>query len=85
MRRLTARLLLLASTDGPDSLRLAPVEVTDLLIELSARRHGENVILAVTDSGSGIPAAEMGGSSAGSPGSMPAGAGPSAGAASAWR
>jgi signal transduction histidine kinase len=29
-------------------------------IELSARRDGEKVILAVTDSGSGIPAAEVG-------------------------
>jgi signal transduction histidine kinase len=29
-------------------------------IELSARRDGENVILAVTDSGPGIPAAEVG-------------------------
>jgi two-component system OmpR family sensor kinase len=29
-------------------------------IELSARQEGDNVILAVTDSGSGIPAAEVG-------------------------
>ena len=29
-------------------------------IELSARRDGEKVILAVTDSGSGIPATEVG-------------------------
>ena len=29
-------------------------------IELSARREGENVVLAVTDSGCGIPAAELG-------------------------
>jgi signal transduction histidine kinase len=111
MRRLTSRLLLLASTDGPDFLRLAPVDVADLVvetlhrwshtrrrwslgalagasvqgdgdrltlaldalienavdhtevdghIELGARCEGENVILAVTDSGSGIPAAEVG-------------------------
>jgi signal transduction histidine kinase len=111
LRRLTSRLLLLASTDGPDFLRLAPVDVAELvletlhrwsptprrwslgalaeasvpgdwdrltlaldalienavdhtdldgLIELSARREGETVILAVTDSGAGIPAAEVG-------------------------
>jgi signal transduction histidine kinase len=111
MRRLTSRLLLLASTDGPDFLRLDPVDVADLVletlhrwshtprrwslgvlaeatvrgdvdrltlaldalienavahtdvngqIELSARREGDGVILAVTDSGSGIPAAEIG-------------------------
>ena len=29
-------------------------------IELSARRHGEEVVIAVTDSGSGIPAADIG-------------------------
>jgi signal transduction histidine kinase len=29
-------------------------------IELSARRHGEEVVIAVQDSGSGIPAAEIG-------------------------
>jgi signal transduction histidine kinase len=111
MRRLTSRLLLLASTDGPDFLRLAPVDVADLVvetlhrwshtrrrwslgalagasvqadedrltlaldalienavdhtevdghIELSSRCEGEKVILAVTDSGSGIPATEVG-------------------------
>jgi signal transduction histidine kinase len=111
MRRLTSRLLLLASTDGPDFLRMDPVDVADLVletlhrwshtprrwslgalaeatvqgdvdrltlaldalienavdhtdvndqIELSARREGENVILAVTDSGPGIPAADIG-------------------------
>jgi signal transduction histidine kinase len=111
MRRMTSRLLLLASTDGPDFLRLAPVDVADLVvetlhrwnhtrrrwslgdlagasvqgdedrltlaldalienavdhteqngeIELSARCEGEEVILAVADSGSGIPATEVG-------------------------
>jgi signal transduction histidine kinase len=111
MRRLANRLLLLASTDGPDFLRLAPVDVPELLvetlhrwsqaprrwslgtvaeasvqadpdrltlavdalienavdhtdpdgqIELSARCDGEQIILAVRDSGSGIPAAEVG-------------------------
>ncbi len=110
MRRLTSRLLLLASTDGPDFLRLAPVDVEGIVvdtlhrwshiprkwslgqlteahvqvdgdrlvlaldalienavghtnengrIELSARIEGENVVLAVTDSGAGIPAAEV--------------------------
>jgi signal transduction histidine kinase len=110
MRRLTTRLLLLAATDGPDFLRLVPVDVAALLletlhrwshaprqwslgalaeasvqgdgdrltlaldalienavdhtgvngrIELSARRDGGTVILAVTDSGSGIPPAEI--------------------------
>ena len=109
MRRLASRLLLLASTDTPGFLRLAPVDVGDFLaetlrrwsqtprrwslgalpeasvnadqdrltvaidalienavrhtgtgdrIELAARLDGENVILAVTDSGAGIPAAE---------------------------
>lgn len=111
MRRLANRLILLASTDGPDFLRLAPVDVAELVvetlhrwsqtprrwslgtlaeasvqgdwdrltlaldalienavdhtdvdgqIELSARREGEKVVLAVADSGSGIPAAEVG-------------------------
>ena len=112
LRRLASRLLLLAATDSPDFLRLAPVDVADLMletlhrwshtprrwslgtlaeasvqaderpadpgpgraesrtpsitptpdgqIELSARRDGESVILAVTDSGPGIPAAEVG-------------------------
>jgi len=111
MRRLANRLILLASTDGPDFLRLAPLDVSELVvdtlhrwsqtprrwslgalaeatvqgdadrltlaldalienavdhtdpdghIELSVRREGEQVILAVADSGSGIPAAETG-------------------------
>jgi signal transduction histidine kinase len=111
MRRLANRLMLLASTDSPDFLRLAPVDAAGLMvetlhrwsqtprhwslgalaeasvqadgdrltlaldalienavehtdldgrIELSVRRDGEMVILAVTDSGSGIPAAEVG-------------------------
>ncbi len=111
MRRLANRLILLVSTDGPDFLRLAPLDVSELVvdtlhrwsrtprrwslgalaeatvlgdgdrltlaldalienavdhtdtdgqIELSARREGEKVILAVADSGSGIPAAEVG-------------------------
>lgn len=111
MRRLANRLMLLASTDSPDFLRLAPVDAAGLVvetlhrwsqtprrwslgplaaggvqadgdrltlaldalienavehtdldgqIELSARHEGENVILAVSDSGSGIPPAEMG-------------------------
>ena len=111
MRRLASRMMLLAATDSPDFLRVAPVDVADFLmetlhrwsqtrrrwslgplaearvpadedrltlaldalienavghtgpdgrIELSARRDGENVILAVTDSGPGIPAAEVG-------------------------
>ncbi|HXP20516.1 MAG TPA: HAMP domain-containing sensor histidine kinase [Streptosporangiaceae bacterium] len=110
MRRLTSQLLLLASTEGPAFVRLAPVDVTDLVvetihrwshvrrrwslgdlaaetvlgdcdrltlaldalienavehtdpdsqIELSVRRDDENVVIAVTDSGSGIPAAEV--------------------------
>src|SRR2546429_6786641 len=110
LRRLTSRLLLLAATDGPDFLSLAPVNVADLMLDtlhrwshtsrrwslgmldeaslqadedrlilaldalienavhhthsdgqitLSARRHGDNVILAVTDSGAGIPEAEI--------------------------
>jgi signal transduction histidine kinase len=111
MRRLANRLLLLASTDGPDFLRMAPVDVPELvvetlhrwsqtprrwslgtlpeasvqgdedrltlaldalienaidhtdadgLIELSARCEGEQIILAVADSGCGIPAADVG-------------------------
>ena len=111
MRRLASRMMLLASTDGPDFLHVTQVDVTDFLmetlhrwsqtprrwslgalaeasvpadedrltlaldalienavdhtdaagrVELSARRDGENVILAVTDSGPGIPAAEVG-------------------------
>jgi signal transduction histidine kinase len=111
MRRLASRMMLLAATDSPDFLRVAPVDVADFLIEtlhrwsqtrrrwslgplaeasvpadedrltlaldalienavdhtgpdgrieLSARRDGEHVILAVTDSGPGIPAAEVG-------------------------
>lgn len=111
MRRLANRLVLLASTDGPDFLRLAPVDTAELVmeildrwsqtprrwsfgalaearvqadrdrltlaldalienavdhtdpdgrIELSARRDGAEIIFAVKDSGSGIPAAEIG-------------------------
>ena len=111
LRRLAARLLLLASTGGPDFLDLAPVEVNPLLvdglnrwrqtprrwserlgaeatvlgdrdrlalaldalienavahtdvdgrIELSTRLEGTSVVLGVADSGSGIPAAELG-------------------------
>jgi signal transduction histidine kinase len=111
MRRLAGRLVLLASTDSPDFLRLAPVDAADLLveilhrwsqtprrwslaavtdgrvqadrdrltvaldalienavdhtdpdgrIELSARRLGEEIVFSVEDSGSGIPAAEIG-------------------------
>jgi signal transduction histidine kinase len=111
MRRLANRLMLLASTDSPDFLRLAPVDAGEFVvetlhrwsqtsrrwslgtlaeasvqadvdrltlaldalienaidhtdldghIELSARRDGENVVLAVADSGSGIPAGEVG-------------------------
>jgi signal transduction histidine kinase len=109
IRRLTSRLLLLASTDAPDFLYPAPVDVDEILvetlhrwshlprrwslgnladsrvdgdsdrltlaldalienavdhtdvdgqIELSARREGDAVVIAVKDSGSGIPAAE---------------------------
>jgi two-component system, OmpR family, sensor kinase len=111
MRRLANRLVLLASTDGPDFLHLAPVDTAELVmeildrwrqtprrwsfgtlaearvqadrdrltlaldalienavdhtdpdgrIELSARRAGEDIVLAVKDSGSGIPPAEIG-------------------------
>jgi signal transduction histidine kinase len=111
MRRLANRLVLLASTDSPDFLHLAPVDAAELLvdilhrwsqtprrwalaavtdgrvradrdrltvaldalienavdhtdpdgrIELSARQLGEEIVLSVEDSGSGIPAAEIG-------------------------
>jgi two-component system OmpR family sensor kinase len=111
MRRLANRLVLLASTDGPDFLYLTPVDTAELVmevldrwrqtprrwsfgtlaearvqadrdrltlaldalienavdhtdpagrIELSARHAGENIVLAVKDSGSGIPSAEIG-------------------------
>jgi signal transduction histidine kinase len=111
MRRLANRLVLLASTDSPDFLHLAPVDAAELLvdilhrwsqtprrwalaavtdgrvradrdrltvaldalienavdhtdpdgrIELSARQLGEEIVLCVEDSGSGIPAAEIG-------------------------
>jgi signal transduction histidine kinase len=111
MRRLANRLVLLASTDGPDFLHLAPVDAAELVmeilhrwsqtprrwslgsltdsrvqadrdrltvamdalienavdhtdpddrIELSARRLGDEIVLTVRDSGSGIPAAEIG-------------------------
>jgi signal transduction histidine kinase len=110
VRRLTSRLLLLASTDAPDFLYLAPVDVDELLvetlqrwrhvprqwslgslpdgnvqadadrltlaldalienavdqtkasdqIELSARRDEDTIVIAVTDSGPGIPAADV--------------------------
>jgi len=110
MRRLTSRLLLLASTDSPAFLRLAAVDVEEIvvealrrwnhiprrwllgsleetwvqgdadrltlaidalienavdhtepddLIELSVRRDGDQVVLAVADEGSGIPASEV--------------------------
>jgi signal transduction histidine kinase len=110
MRRLAQRLMLLAATDGPDFLRLAPVDAAELVaealrrwgqtprrwslgplaeacvqadqdrltvaldalienavthtgpggqIELSARYAGGQVIIAVTDSGPGIPAEEV--------------------------
>jgi two-component system, OmpR family, sensor kinase len=40
MRRLTSRMLLLASTEGPDFLHLGPVDVENLLIEAAHRwRH----------------------------------------------
>ena len=111
MRRLANRLVLLASTDSPDFLRLAPVDAAELVmdilhrwsqtprkwalgtlteasvladrdrltlaldalienavdhtdpdgrIELATRREGDKIIFAVTDSGSGIPAADIG-------------------------
>jgi len=111
MRRLSNRLVLLASTDSPDFLRPAPVDTAELMmetlhrwsqtprrwslgslteapvqadrdrltlaldalienavdhtepdgrIELSARRSGEQVVLAVRDWGSGIPATDIG-------------------------
>jgi len=110
IRRLTSRMLLLASTEGPDFLHLTPVDVDHLVVEtldrwrhvprlwtvgslaeiqvqadgdrltlaldalienavhhtdvdgeihLSARRDGDFIILAVRDSGPGIPAAEV--------------------------
>jgi signal transduction histidine kinase len=110
IRRLTSRLLLLASTDSPDFLSLAPVDVEEILvealhrwshvprqwslgtlpdgwvhadadrltmaldalienavdhtkttdqIELSARREDETIVIAVTDTGPGIPAADI--------------------------
>jgi signal transduction histidine kinase len=109
VRRLTSRLLLLASTDAPDFLYLAPVDVEEILvetmhrwshvprqwslgslaegsvqgdadrltlaldalienavdhtgttdrIELSARLAGETMVIAVTDSGTGIAATD---------------------------
>jgi two-component system, OmpR family, sensor kinase len=111
LRRLTSRLLLLASTDAPDFLRPGPVDIAELVletlhrwrhtprrwslgslaeaqvlgdadrltlaldalienavdhtdtdgqIELSARCEHGNVIVAVSDSGSGIPPAAVG-------------------------
>jgi signal transduction histidine kinase len=111
VRRLSNRLVLLASTDSPDFLRPAPVDTPELMmetlhrwsqtrrrwslgsltespvqadrdrltlaldalienavshtepdgrIELSARRSGDQVVLAVRDWGSGIPAADIG-------------------------
>ena len=110
MRRLTSRLLLLASTDGPEFLRLAAVDVEEIVVEalrrwnhvprrwslgtleetwvqgdadrltlaidalienavdhtepgdriaLSVKRDGKQVVLAVADEGSGIPASEV--------------------------
>jgi signal transduction histidine kinase len=110
MRRLTSRLLLLAATDSPEFLRLAAVDVEEIVvealkrwshiprrwsvgtleeawvqgdadrltlaidalienavdhtepddrIELSARGDGDQVVLAVADGGSGIPAGEV--------------------------
>ncbi len=109
MRRLTSRLLLLAAADAPGSLRLAPVDVEEIVvealsrwghvprrwslgqldeawvlgdkdrltlaldalvenavdhtdvdgrIELSLRRDGDRAVVAVSDSGPGIPPAE---------------------------
>ena len=111
MRRLASRMMLLAATDSPDFLRVAPVDVADFLIEtlhrwsqtrrrwslgplaeasvpadedrltlaldalienavdhtdpddrieLATRHQGDRIIFAVTDSGSGIPAADIG-------------------------
>jgi signal transduction histidine kinase len=111
MRRLANRLVLLASTDSPDFLRLAPVDAAELVIdivhrwsqtprkwalgslteasvwadrdrltlaldalienavdhtdpggriELATRHQGDKIIFTVTDSGSGIPAADIG-------------------------
>jgi signal transduction histidine kinase len=111
MRRLANRLVLLASTDSPDFLHVAPVDTAELLveilhrwsqtprrwslgivtdgrvladrdrltvaldalienavdhtdpdgrIELSARLQGEEIVLSIKDSGSGIPAADLG-------------------------
>jgi signal transduction histidine kinase len=111
IRRLTSRLLLLASSDAPDFLCLAPVDVEEILvdtlhrwshiprrwslgtladvrvdgdadrlmlaldalienavdhtdldgrIELSSRVDGETVVVAVADSGTGIPARDVG-------------------------
>jgi signal transduction histidine kinase len=110
IRRLTSRLLLLASADAPDFLCLAPVDVEEILvdalrrwshvprqwslgtppegwvhadadrltmaldalienavdhtetidqIELSARRADETIVIAVTDTGPGIAAADI--------------------------
>ncbi|HUC59475.1 MAG TPA: HAMP domain-containing sensor histidine kinase [Streptosporangiaceae bacterium] len=110
MRRLTSRLLLLASTEGPASLHLTNVDVEEIVvdafrrwshiprqwvlgdleetwaqgdadrltlaldalienavdhtephdrIELSASRDGGNVVIGITDEGSGIPATEV--------------------------
>ena len=110
IRRLTSRLLLLASTDAPDFLHLAPVDVEEMLvealhrwwhiprrwslgsltdgwaqadsdrltmaldalienavdqtgetdkIELSSFREDETVVLAVSDSGPGVPAGDV--------------------------
>jgi len=110
MRRLANRLVLLASTDGPDFLHPAPVDAAELVmeilqrwsqtprkwslniwadahvqadrdrltlaldalienavdhtepadqIELSVRHEGQEIVLAVKDSGAGIPAAEI--------------------------
>ena len=110
VRRLTSRLLLLASTDAPDFLYLAPVDVDELLvetlqrwrhvprqwslgsltdgwvqgdsdrltlaldalienavdhtepddhIELSARHEDDTIVVTVSDSGPGIPAADV--------------------------
>jgi signal transduction histidine kinase len=111
MRRLANRLVLLASTDSPDFLHLAPVDAAELLvevlhrwsqtprrwslgtvtdarvqadrdrltvaldalienavdhtdpdgrIELSARLQDDEIVLSVSDSGSGIPAGDLG-------------------------